>query len=226
MGTVPGSLLLGISSPYARRGELWKAYERHYGKDSPVLVWKADTRSMNPAVDPAVIEQAYAEDSVAAASEYGRDGSVEFRRDIESFVSREAVEAVTVLDRRELPFIKGMDYVAFVDPSGGSNDSMTLAIGHLAGEVAVLDAVREARPPFSPEGVVSEFCDLLRKYGVREVRGDRYAGEWPREQFWKHGVYYRLSDTPKTSTGTSYRWSTAGRWNCWNSPVCWLSCWG
>ena len=33
MATVPGALLVAISSPYARRGELWKAYHAHYGPD-------------------------------------------------------------------------------------------------------------------------------------------------------------------------------------------------
>jgi len=30
-----GGPLLALSSPYARRGELWTAYRRHYGTDSP-----------------------------------------------------------------------------------------------------------------------------------------------------------------------------------------------
>ena len=47
MATIPGALLLGISSPYARRGVLWDAYKRHHGKDGdPVLVWQSDTRSI------------------------------------------------------------------------------------------------------------------------------------------------------------------------------------
>ena len=39
----------------------------------------------------------------------------------------------------------GAYYFAFVDPSGGSHDSFTLAIAHFAGAFAVLDAVREVR---------------------------------------------------------------------------------
>jgi phage terminase large subunit-like protein len=35
MATVPGAVLLCASSPYARRGALWEAYRRHYGKASP-----------------------------------------------------------------------------------------------------------------------------------------------------------------------------------------------
>jgi len=88
-----------------------------------VLVWQGDTRSMNPAVDPDIIAEA---DEAAAAAEYG----AEFRRDIESFVSREAVDAVVVQGRHELARLSAAEYVAFVDPSGGIQDSMTLAIAH------------------------------------------------------------------------------------------------
>src|SRR5207249_12328511 len=115
MATVPGALLLCISSPYARRGALWEAYRGHYGQDGDrVLVWRADTRSMNPTVDPAVIQAAYEADEAAASAEYG----AEFRRDIESFVAREVVEACVVPGRHELPFVAGTMPTAFVDPSG------------------------------------------------------------------------------------------------------------
>ena len=50
---------------------------------------------------------------------------------------------------------------------------------------------RERRPPFSPDGVVQEFAELLKSYKVRRVVGDRYAGEWPRERFRVHGIEYR-----------------------------------
>src|SRR5439155_16788293 len=195
MATVPGALLLAISSPYARRGCLWDTYRQHHGRDGdPVLVWQAPTRAMNPTVDARVIAEAYAQDEIAAAAEYG----AEFRRDVEAFLTRETVEAVVAPGRRELSPVAGFDYVAFCDPSGGSQDAMALAIAHQQDGRAVLDAVREIRPPFSPEAVVREFADLLRQYGVTTVRGDRYAGEWPRQAFARHGIAYEPSAAPKS----------------------------
>ena len=58
LASIPKSLLLCISSPYAPRGALWGAFKGHYGKDGdPVLVWKAPTVAMNPSVDRSIIEK-------------------------------------------------------------------------------------------------------------------------------------------------------------------------
>jgi hypothetical protein len=102
MATVPGALLMAISTPYARRGELWRAYKEHFGKDGDVLVWMADTRTMNPKVPQRVIDHAYETDEVSAASEFGRDGQIAFRRDVETFIAKEALDACVVPGRREL----------------------------------------------------------------------------------------------------------------------------
>ena len=92
----------------------------------------------------------------------------------------------------------GTRYFGFVDPSGGSVDSFTLAIGHRSGVITVLDAVREVKPPFSPESVVSEFARTLKSYRVSIVTGDKYGGEWPREQFLKLGIRYEVSSKSKS----------------------------
>ena len=99
---------------------------------------------------------------------------------------------------RERAPVSGVSYSAFVDPSGGSADSVTLAVGHLEDDVAVLDAIRERRPPFSPEDVVREFAALLKTYRITEVQGDRYAGEWPCERFREHGFTYETAAKPKS----------------------------
>ena len=164
-------------------------------QDSPVLVWKADTRTMNPTVPQSVIDEAYENDPASAAAEYG----AEFRTDVETFVAREVVDAAVVPGRYELSPVSGVSYVAFVDPSGGSSDSMTLAIAHRDRDGrAILDAVRERRPPFSPDEVVQEFAALMKSYRIRNVAGDRYAGEWPRERLRVAGIRYEVSEKPKS----------------------------
>jgi hypothetical protein len=109
------------------------------------------------------------------------------------------LEACTADGLFELPPVSGTAYLAFCDPSGGSSDSMTLAIAHREDDgVAVLDCVRETMAPFSPEIVVEDFCRTLASYGVSKVVGDRYAGLWPSEQFSKRGVTYEPSEKPKS----------------------------
>jgi hypothetical protein len=90
--------------------------------------------------------------------------------------------------------VLGTRYFAFVDPSGGSSDSMVLAIASREGDTAILHAVREVVPPFSPSSAVTEFADLLKSYGIDRVSGDRYAGMWPREQFHNAGIAYVVAD--------------------------------
>jgi hypothetical protein len=182
--------LIAISSPYAKRGIAWEKYRRHFGKDGDVLVWVAPTRTMNPTVPQSVIDRAMEQDPAAARSEY----LAEFRSDVGQLLTLEAIMACVdgVFERPPMP---GVHYVAHVDPSGGSSDSMALAIAHVDGDgIPVLDAVREARPPFSPRAVVREFAQLLEGYGVQNVRGDRYAGEWPRELFREMGLSYEVAE--------------------------------
>jgi len=195
MATIPSVMLLCASSPYSRKGALWDGYRKHFGKNGdPVLVWHAPTRTMNPTVPQALVDQELERDHASASAEY----LAQFRSDIESFVSREAVEACIAVGVRERAPAPDTRYFAFCDPSGGSADSFTLAIGHQQESTAVIDAVREVRPPFSPESAVVEFVDLLKRYRVGTVTGDRYGGEWPREAFRKLDVQYELSQRPKS----------------------------
>jgi hypothetical protein len=73
-----------------------------------------------------------------------------------------------------------------------------MAISHREGDKVIIDAIRERRPPFSPEQVVDEFAGLLKSYHVTKIQGDRYAGEWPREQFKKRGISYEPCEPPKS----------------------------
>lgn len=73
----------------------------------------------------------------------------------------------------------GTDYRGFVDPSGGSADRFTAAVSHYdpATQTVFIDAIREVRPPFSPEQVCLEFSELFKRYGIRKVlhNGAKFA---------------------------------------------------
>ena len=84
MATIPAAILLCASSPHARKGALWSAFAKHYGKDNdPVLVWQAATRDMNSSVPQSYIDAHMEEDPARAVAEY----LAQFRSDLEAYVS-------------------------------------------------------------------------------------------------------------------------------------------
>ena len=195
MSTIPNAMLLCASSPYAQRGALFDAFKRHFGQDGdPVLIWRSPTRTMNPTVAQLVIDTAMESDPASAAAEY----FAQFRTDVETYISRDVVEAAAIQGRHELPRIEHVRYFGFVDPSGGSSDSMTLAITHMQGSTCIVDLIRERRAPFSPDNVVKEFSDTLKSYGITRIVGDRYGAEWPRERFKVYDIEYRVADKTKS----------------------------
>ena len=162
------------SVPYARRGVLFDAFERNQREPAPDVLLVRPTRERSTRCSTRGPSSARSRTiRVGAAAEY----AAEFRSDVESFVSRDVIAACTIPHRHELPPVAGIRYRAFVDPSGGSHDSFTLAIAHRdrTTHQAVLDCVREVKPPFSPEAVVQEFAAILQQYGIAKVRGDRYG---------------------------------------------------
>jgi hypothetical protein len=201
MATVKRPLLIAISSPFARKGELYRTFRNHYGReDNHMLVVKGPTQRFNPTVPAEIIEQAFEEDSVKAGSEYGSlENGIVFRSDVEGYVSLEAVQACVVTGRRELARTMGCGYFGFADPSGGSADSFTGAVSHRdRSGMIVLDAIREYKPPFSPEAVTKDLCEFFKAYHVGRVQGDHYGGEWPAEQFRKYGIEYEVCEQNKS----------------------------
>ena len=199
MASVPEAMLIGLTSVYARRGEVWRMFEKHFGRNesADILVVNGPTRTMNPTIDETVMARAYEDDPIAAAAEYG----AEFRRDVETFLPLEALEAVRMPDRLEQPFQPEhrSTYVGFLDPAGGTGqDSMTMAIAHVEKDRAILDCVREVRPPFSPEATVKQFADDFKRYRLTQATSDRYAGSWPTEAFRKVGVTVKPSDRTRS----------------------------
>jgi hypothetical protein len=202
LARIPGSLLAVVSSPYARRGVLYSAWQKFHGKpDGDVVLVQASTLDLNPSFDAKAIEAAYEEDPASAAAEYG----AQFRSDVESFITREALDACVVPGRIELPRAGDTYYSGFLDFAGGAGtDSATAAVAHAHTEqrdgntFAILDGVREVRPKFSPEQVCADFATFFKSYGVSHVISDRWAGMFPIEGMRKHGITVEPSARAKS----------------------------
>jgi hypothetical protein len=87
-------------------------------------------------------------------------------------------------------------YHCFIDAAGGAGkDSFAACICHQDNGpgrqgFAVVDALFEKTPPFSPRETVTNIAFLCKQYRVRKIEGDRYAGEWPVEAFARHNIGY------------------------------------
>ena len=191
--TASNGRLIAISSPYRRVGLLAEKHRAHFGPDGDpgVLVVQAKSTDFNSTLDEAAIARDFADDSEAAASEWGG----QWRNDLSSFLDDATVDAAVDHARpKELPPQRRWSYHAFCDPSGGRSDAMTVALGHKEGEQFVCDVIRAHAPPFDPSSVVAEYAQLCRDYRVHRVVGDAYGGEWIASAFRDEGLSYEKSE--------------------------------
>jgi hypothetical protein len=171
-------MLIGISTPYRRTGLLYQKHRDHFGVDDPdVLVVSGDAQRFNPTLDQSIIELARESDPEAARAEW----DAQFRADISSFLDDGTIDAAVNHDRPLVLPPRGQRYFAFLDPSGGRHDSFALCIGHRisygADATFVGDLICATSPPFDPQSVVRDYCELLKAYKVTSVTGDRYLAE-------------------------------------------------
>jgi len=183
----PESKLIGLSSPYAKFGYFYQTYKENYGnEESETLVIQAPTKKFNPTYSDRLIERLRKRDPEAWKSEY----MAEFRDDVAQYLTEEQLEKV-IEKYVFLPRQEGVQYYAFVDPSGGRSDSMTMGICHRDDLAIIVDRIEERCAPISnPRDVVSEFAVILNEYGISQVVGDRFSGNWCSGSFLDHGITY------------------------------------
>lgn len=195
LASIPGAMVIGISSPYRKAGLLHRKFKQHYGQPGDVLVIRASTRTLNPTIPQEVVDRALEEDPAAARAEW----LAEFRDDISGFLDEGSIVDAIDSDRPlELPPREGIRYHAFVDASAGRHDAFCIGIGHVEGDRIVADVVRGRKPPFDPASVAAEYAALAQQYRIGEVVGDNYAGEWVAQAFRTAGVRYRRCEIAKS----------------------------
>lgn len=193
VATTGGKLVI-ISSPYGQSGALWDLYRKHFGRDdSPVLVWKATAPEMNPTLKADYLDRMQQDDPDAYRSEV----LGEFRAGISTLLDENVL--IDAVDRDVRERIPSKNHSAFFDAASGTgSDRATLAIAHRDGELSVLDLARAWRPPFSPSAIIAEASDLLKRYGLHEIQGDRYAPGFVSELFRANGIRYLYSDLDRS----------------------------
>jgi len=190
-----GGKLIGISTPYAKKGWCYQQWKRNHGNDGGRgLVWNCPSRTMNPTLPQSVVGAALAEDLQAAKSEY----LGEFREDIGEYLPRAVIEKEVVPGRRELLPRPDIRYTAFADLSGGRADDAAVAIAHKRDRTVIIDFAKRYRPPFSPQDICREMSDEIKRYGIRRITGDNYAAEFVARAFEGNGIRYQKADKPKS----------------------------
>jgi hypothetical protein len=195
LATLPGAMLIGISSPYRRAGLLHQKYKDHYGHAGDVLVVKATSKMLNPTLDQSIIDQALIDDPAAAKAEW----LGEFRDDVGGWLPSEVIEAAVDVGITVRPPRSDFRYVSFCDPSGGVRDSFTCAIAHLEKDIGVLDCLVEVKAPFNPTEATGTIAGVLKQYSLRDTIGDRYAAAWVTDGFARQGINYKHSERDRSA---------------------------
>ena len=194
--SIPGSMIIGISSPYRKTGLLYRKYRDHFGKNDPnVLVIKAPTRALNPLIPQEIVDEATAEDAATASSEW----LGEFRDDVGGWADVALIESAVDNGVTVRPPRAGTEYESFCDPSGGAKDSFTCAIAHNEDGTAVLDCLIEIKAPFNPTSATQEIAAVLKSYGLSSTIGDKYGAGWVVDGFARCGIDYRHSDRDRSA---------------------------
>jgi hypothetical protein len=190
----PGSMKILISSVFAAEGLLYDRISKYFGQDDPDhLAILGTSLQFNPTLDAAEIARQIELDPDKFNAEYN---SV-WRVGVRAFIDPAVVDAATDVGVAVRPYERNRHYWAAADPAGGTagRDSFAFAIAHRDGDRIVLDFVREWRPPFNSDAVITEIAALCREYNnVKTVYGDRFGADITAQAFKRAGVTY---DSPK-----------------------------
>jgi hypothetical protein len=199
--TPDGGLLLLGSSVHRQRGYMYRKYrELHGHDDAEDVVWFASSKVMNPKLPQSVVDAALAEDPNRGSAEFEN----RWREDLSDLVPLDAVEDCTDFRIWERPPQPGLPYIAYTDAATGTgSDSFTLAIAHRQPDstgTVIVDLIRERTPRFVPADVIREFSQLLKLFGVYEVRGDAFGGGLVSDEWQRNGITFKPSDYTTSET--------------------------
>lgn len=182
------------STPNGKSGFFWETFDAHHGQqDSSWQTFLGPQPLMRPEMDQALL------------AEYRRADPEAFEREFicsfdaagtERFFDAEQVTACVQEGLQGVP-PQGPDtqYVAAVDPTGGSHDWMTLTIVERLEDGSVRQCLAQGWDPTqigapTVHEIAREIVGLVAPYGIRTVFGDIFGGAWVAEAFAAVGLEY------------------------------------
>jgi hypothetical protein len=199
--TPDGGILAMGSSVHRQRGYMYRKFrELHGNDDADDICWFAPSAVMNSKLPQSVVDAALAADPHRGAAEFANL----WREDLSDFVPLDAVEACTDFRTFERGPQPGLQYIAYTDAATGTgSDSFTLCVAHRVPDstgTVVVDLIRERTPRFVPAEVIREYSQLLKLFGVYEVRGDSFGGGLVSDEWQRNGIIFRPSDYTTSET--------------------------
>jgi len=167
----PNSRLIRIGTPQVKAGQAYEDWTHR--KDLPIFAWKLPSWRMNPAISAAVLAESEARDPELHRHKFG----AEFTDARRSLIPADSLAACVAKGKIEFPPETANHYVLGADMAQAS-DACAVAIAHRAGELIIVDCVREwVKPPDAQFhdvlAILEEMITLAKRYGARRWYSDQ-----------------------------------------------------
>lgn len=186
----PNSKLLKITTPGAKRGQVWEEYCRRGAL--PYYVWQVSTAQLNPSVPRDELERM----RQLFPEQYRREFEAEFTDSLNSWLPFQTIISCVIKDRDDLPYMSGLQYSACID-AGFRESDFAMAISHRTESgLIVQDLVRTwtgtSEVPLAFQHVLQEIAAILRRYNITTVVGDQFCEAAIRSELGQMGIRYEV----------------------------------
>ena len=206
---LPNAQIVSIGSPYGSTGPAYRRHAEFFGKPGArVLVVRAPGWVMNPSYwTPARCEKF----KVESPDEYRTDCAALFSSPEDAMFPVEYLQRSTRESPLDLPFERGAEYAAAMDPGTRSN-AWTLVVATRRGQKRMVATCRQwvgtQSDPLDPDLVLSEIAHICANYGIKVVWSDQVMADALRSMARVYGlsvVEKRFSSTQRLSAYTNLK---------------------
>ena len=189
---IKGAKLMMIGSPWRQYGPAYSMFKQLYGR--PGLRGTVVVRAEAPDLNPIHWTKKRCEDLRRADPDvHATDVEAKFGSDGTCLFATASLDKSFRLGELELPFIKGYEHVAAIDPATRGN-AWTLVISRRVSDMHVevvraRDWVGTKHKPLNPDDVFLEIARECARYGTRQVTTDQHQFDSLRLSAQRAGVF-------------------------------------